>query len=437
MISALNKYFGHAKNIAKKPATGDTAVLYVSSLLSSGVGFISSVLVARQLGPTEFAIVAGYNAIVMTLAGFTDFGLGTGLIRYTSPHLNKSSKKQAIPYFRFVFIVELIIGSLLLSLGLLFASFIPGLVGQSMSTETVRIAVIAASVTSAAAYVGAAMSAHKKFKLNAIISITISVLKLSVIFLLWKLEVLSVTNVLLTYVALSFLAALVGFLAVPKDYLHPVAKQKLLKAGKDIFTFSGWLTLSFFITSIMGKLDFFYLYRLKGPSDAGVYAAAQQLSMVFSILVGAIGTVLTPYISERVQYSEKIKFLKKTVPLSMVGATLFSLSLVFVPFLVETIFGQKYTDAIQPLMLLILSLAVNVLLIPITLMYIPLGKVQYGTAVAVMQLIVAFLLYPVMIDKFGANGAALTVLMVSLLALLVYPVILFMLLRKEKHLAAA
>lgn len=437
MISVLRKYLSRAVNLIKKPATGDAAFLYMSSLLSSGVGFVSSVLVARQLGPTEFAIVAGYNAIVMTLAGFTDFGLGTGLIRFTTPHLKKPSSKEAIPYFRFVFIVELVIGSLLLSLGLLFASFIPGLVGQSMSVETVRIAVIAASVTSAAAYVGAAMAAHKKFKLNAAISISISILKLAVIFLLWKLDMISVANVLLVYVVLSFLAAIVGFLAVPKDYLHPVAKDKLLRAGKNIFTFSGWLTLSFFITSVMGRLDFFYLYRLKGPSDAGVYAAAQQLSMVFSILVGAIGTVITPYISEKVTYKEKIRFLKKTVPLALMGAALFVFSLVFVPFLVEAVFGQKYTDAVQPLMILILSLAVNVLLIPITLMFIPLGKVQYGTLVAILQLATAFLLYPVMIGRYGANGAALTVLITALAALCIYPLVLFVLLRKEKRLASA
>ena len=433
MISRINKYFSKASILSKSPAVGDTAVLYLSTLISSGVGFVSSVIVARQLGPTEFAVVAGYNAIVLTLAGFTDFGLGTGLIKFTSPFLKNKKINSSAPYFRFVFILELVIGALLLSLGLLFAGFIPKLLGQNMSVETVRIAVVAASITSVAAYVGAAMAAHKKFKLNAIISIMLSVIKFVIIFLLWKTGNISVTNIILAYVLMSVISAVVGFAVAPKDYLYKTDRQRVWSAGRKVIRFSGWLTLSFFITSIMGKLDFFYLYKLKGPGDAGVYAAAQQLSMVYSIFVGAIGTVLTPYISEKVSHNEKINFLKKTLPLAFLGAALFIVTIPITPYIVNLVFGQKYVNAINPLIVLILSLAVNIVLIPITLMFIPLGKVKFGTYVALIQLGLSFLLYPTMIARFGAVGAAATILIAALFALAVYPIILSSLLRKEKY----
>ena len=412
----------------------DSAFLYASSLVTAGVGFIASLTVARSLGPTSFAIIAGYSAIVATLAGFTDFGLGTGLIKHTAPHLKgDESRVRAIKYFRLVFLAELVIGLVLLLVGLAFSSTIAGLLGQKeLSTGVVRVAIVAAAVASTGAYVGAAMAAYKKFKLNALLSISFSVVRLLATLALWKYGGLTVGNILGLYLMLTVLNVLVGFVILPKDYLAPSSTADLKRAGKKLFTFSAWLTLSFFMTSIMGKLDFFYLLGIKGATEAGVYAAAQQLAVVYTLLLGAIATVLTSHVSEKTNYIQKLAFLKRTLPISAVGAVVFVVSGALAPEVIELLFGPKYAGAAMPLRLLAANLAINFILLPITLLFIPLGKVKVGTMVTAAQLLLSIVLYPFLIGLYGVIGAPLTLIACSLLALIVYPIMLVYFLKKDR-----
>jgi len=430
MRTKTSKYIGKFRIFATSRVASDTAILYVSGMIASGVGFISSVLVARHLGPADFAIIAGYNAIVVMLAGFTDFGLGTGLIRFASKHKNS---KKANAYYSVVFKAELIIGALLLLFGLLFSGVINKVVGQALPLSTIRIAVIGGAITSVTAYVSAALAAHKKFKTNAAISITISVVKLVFVGLLLVTGALSVQSILLVYLGLSVLNAFLGFLLTPKDYMAKVDRADSIHATRELVKFSGWLTLTFFITSITGKLDFLYLYRIQGASAAGVYAAAQQLSIVYSMLVGSISTVATPYVSERIAYRDKIAFLKKSLPLAVLVACLFLVTILFVPLIINAVFGAKYAAAMQPLQILIIHLAINVLMIPISLLFIPMGKVRVGTFITLLQLAIALVCYPILITAFGAVGAAATVLITTTFGFVLYSLILAYLLQKERR----
>jgi O-antigen/teichoic acid export membrane protein len=193
------------------------------------------------------------------------------------------------------------------------------------------------------------------------------------------------------------------------------------------------LTLTFFITSVMGRLDFFFLYRIRGAEAAGVYAAAVQLSLAVTILIGVITTVMTPYASERITYDLKVDFLKRVLPAVGLLAVALIVSSVTYPALIQLLFGEKYAAAATPLTILIVHLAINVVLIPISLMYVPLGKVRIGTYISVFQLITAVVLYPVLIGARGAVGAALTVLVTSLIGLVIYTLMLGRLMRREKR----
>jgi len=410
----------------------DSSFLYISNLITAGVGFISSIIVARTLGPSDFAIIAAYNAIVLTLIGFSDFGLGTALIKHATPLLKKDMKKAA-EFLRAVFFIELALGAVLFILGMLLAPMLPKLLGQAdISMTVVRLAVLSASIASTGAFIAAVLATYKKFKLNAIISIAFGVLRLLSTTILWKANLLSIESILGLYVLLSIFNFIVGFSLIPKDYNLKVPKQKLIKASRKIFHFSVWLTLSFFMTSVMGKLDFFYILSIKGTEDAGVYAVAQQLLQVYALLLGAIGTVLTTHVSEKIDYASMIAFLKKSLPIALIIAVLFVLSGLIAPYIINIIFGYKYALAAQPLQLLIIHLALNMILLPITLLFIPLGKVKIGTAITVLQLVVCIVLYPYLIGKVGINGAALTVIATTIVGVIVYPVILVYYLRKIK-----
>src|SRR4051794_11373178 len=99
-------------------ATQDTAALYLSHLFAAAIGFIVALIVARRLGPVDFGVITAYNAIIDVLMGFTDFGLGTGLIKFTSPLL-KTDPRKAATFFRAALYAEIAAGILVLIAGLL------------------------------------------------------------------------------------------------------------------------------------------------------------------------------------------------------------------------------------------------------------------------------------------------------------------------------
>lgn len=415
----------------RNQATRDTGALYVSQMLAAALGFAVALIVARELGPREFAVITAYVLLIDVLAGFTDFGLGTGLIKFTSPLL-RSDRRAAFPYFRAALYAEIAAGILVLVLGLSFSGLLSRLIGSDLPDDAVVLAIVAAAVTSTGAYVSAAQSAHKMFMRNAILTGSVSVVRFAAVLALLLTSSLSLYSVLYAYATVSVIGAAAGFLVTPRDYLEPAVPGAVRRAAGEIFRFSGWLTLTFFLTSVMGRLDFFYLYRLRGADAAGVYAAAVQLSLGVTILIGAITTVLTPHASERVTYASKIDFLKRSMPVvGAVGLLLVASSLTF-PFVIDVLFGEQYAAAADPLAVLVVHLALNVVLIPVTLLFIPYGRVRVGTFISVLQLGLALWLLPILIDRHGPVGASLMVLINTALACVIYAVILRRYLLRER-----
>lgn len=425
--------------VLRNTVAQDTAALYFSHLAAAGLGFVVALIVARELGPVEFGIITAYTALIDLLAGFTDFGLGTGLIKFTSPHL-RGQRERAFPYFRAAFYAEIVAGVFVLVAGLSLSGLVVRFVGKDLPHDVVVIAVIAAAITSTGAYVPAALAAHKRFRTSAALALGASLVRLLAVLGLLAISALSLYHVLYVYAVVAFGFAAAGLFVTPKDYRQPVVPGAVRGAALDIARFSGWLTLTFFLTSVMGRLDFFYLYRIRGGEEAGVYAAAIQLSLALTMFIGSFTTVLTPYVSERTTYEAKVALLRRLMPaVAGLGALLVASSVTF-PFVIELLFGAKYQDAAGPLTVLVIHLALNIVLIPISLMLIPLGQVRIGTAISVLQLGSSLVLYPVLIRAHGATGAALTVLVNTSLAVVIYPLVLRWLLRRERaaeHAAAA
>lgn len=410
-------------------------MLYLGNLLAAGIGFAASLIVARRLGPSSYALIVAYNSIIVTLVGITDLGLGVGLIRYTAPLLG-SDPDKAKPYFKVVFWAEVISGLIVLILGLATQHRIAGLTNTAAHVDVIRLAIISAALSSGGAFVGISLLAHKRMLMNSILVTTMSVLRLLSILLLAKLGALSTANILLCYVSVTIFNFFIGFLIIPRNYWGKLSKAEVGRVSKSLFKLSGWLTLSSILVAISSRLDFFYLIKIRGGTEAGVYAAALQLSMAFTLLVNSLSSGLTPYVSERTTHESRIKFLKKALAATSMGAVVVAGIIIFAPPIINLLFGPKYIGATPAFRVLGLHFMANLILVPISLLFIPLDKVKYGTLVSAVQLIGALILYPILIHRFGATGAALTVLGTTLFGLLFYSSTLILLLKQSSRSAA-
>ncbi len=423
---------GVGHKLFRSKATQDSIALYAGNLLAAGIGFIASLIVARKLGPSGFGIVVAYNSIIVTLVGVTDLGLGVGVVKNVAPLL-VNGESDTKPYFQFLFLAEVISGLLILIPGFIFSHQLKAFMGSGVSLSTVYISVLAASFASISAYVGITLIAHKKIKLNALMVTFNSSLRLIIVLVLLKRGYISTSNVLYTYTVITVLNLAIGFLIIPKDFIGHFDFHKIKRAAKLILPISGWLTLSSIITAIASRLDFFYLFRLKGPAEAGTYGAALQLSTIFALLITSFSAALIPYVSERVTRKEQILFLKKGLLAASLGAIAILSFTAISPFIINLLFGQRFILAVPVFQILSVHFALNLMLLPVSLIFIPLGKVRYGSYISSFQLIISLILFPILIKSYGSRGAAGTILSTTIVGLIFYVFSLFFLIRRNQY----
>ena len=427
---SLQKFIAYLASLSKVPAVRGSLALYSGNLIAAALGFMVSLIVARKLGPSSYALIAAYNAVIVTLIGLTDFGLGVGLIKNVGPLL-QNKPHEARPFFALVFWFEVFSGLLVLIFGLSLSPLISSLAGADAKLEVVQLAIISAAFASAGAFAGISLLAHKMMLTNSILATAMSLVRLLAIVLLWYFSALTVVNILVCFVSISILNFIAGLVLIPKNFWGRLPISKIKPTFIRIFKISGWLTLSSLLAAIMSRLDFFYLFKIKGSTEAGYYGAAIQLSMVFAILISSISAALTPYISEKTTHEGRVKFLKKALVAVGLGALVIGIIIILAPVVISLLFGSKYIQAVPAFRILGFHFILNLILIPITLLFIPLGKMHIGTAVSVLQLCAAIILYPILITNFGSAGAATTMLVTTLIGFVAYSLVLMILLRTK------
>ena len=59
------------------------------NIVAQGLGFLTIVLISRDLGPSQYGIFSLLLAIFTVSVQISDFGISTSYVKYTSEHLQK------------------------------------------------------------------------------------------------------------------------------------------------------------------------------------------------------------------------------------------------------------------------------------------------------------------------------------------------------------
>lgn len=177
-------------------------------------------------------------------------------------------------------------------------------------------------------------------------------------------------------------------------------------------------------TSVYTNLDVIMLGFMQGEIDVGYYNAAIKMKNVLISIVVSLGTVLLPRLSYLVN-AEKIDDFKNAIKKSVNFTCLISFPLVnfFVAFAGITILllsGPTFGESVVPMKLLMPT----VLLIGLSnttglQVLVPLGKENQLLISILVGAVVDFILNLVLINSYGATGAALSTLIAEVLVLAV------------------
>ncbi len=414
----MNKIFNLFKNRTGK----NTLIIFSGNLISSILGFICITLISRTLGPEEFGLFSLFSSLTITIAGFTDFGLTTAFVNKYSSSTDLDMKKSLM---HLLFKIEIGIGICILILGGLFYilrnTF--GFAENYELTITTLLVVVCAAFISSSAYIIMILQAKQKFIALSVWNLFQALGKIIFIGIFLLIGSLTALNSIFIYTFISVIAFVVGVIYVrwEKEKRHDFPANKLLP---DLFKYSKWIMLSFMITSLSGRLEIYALSFFKDSYNVGIYSAAFQIALIYSILLSSMNIVFLPRLSEMKTKAEYISFAKKVFKLSSI-LFLLSLPLFFVARdIIIIVFGYGYIDSVQIFQIILIGYLFSLFAGPISTFFYAWKKPFVLTILNLMQLVIAVSLNVILIPKYGPVGAAFAWLSSSMVGL-IYLVILF------------
>ena len=383
-------------DLKRKMARG-AAWLILFRLTDRGIGFISTMILARLLVPEDFGLVAMGMSILAALELLGAFSFDIALIQ------NQNAERRHYDTawtFAVLFACVNAIGMCLLASpavaffheprveGLMYALALCTLI-QGFD----NIGIVAFQKD---------LELHKEFWFGLakkLIGFTVTI-----------------TAALLLH---SFWALVCGMLALRVSslglsyWLHPYRPRLSLAAAGELFNFSKWLLLNNLLIFLNNRGTDFVIGKFSGARALGLYSIAYELAnLPTTELVYPISRAVFPGYSRMandlpelrrafVQVISLVALL--TVP---AGALI---GLVAAP-VVQLLLGSKWTEAVPLIQVLAVFGIVRSLHGPTGSIYIALGKPRRVAALQCVQLAVAIGLMLVLVPRLGSLGAAWAIL---------------------------
>lgn len=393
-------------SLSNKIAVG-AAWMIGMRLAVRSIGLVSTLILLRLLEPRDFGIVAMVTAVIAAIDALRMFGFDIALIQ--NQHAGPDE-------YNTVWTMDLIFG--------LASGLIIGLVAQPAAAFYSEPALVplfyvlaAANVIFGLRNVGIVdFRKHLQFDREFLFSVSIKVAGFIV--------TVGLAFWLRSYWALVIGMATTTVVNVVLSYaMHPYRPRLSLVAVRSLFRFSKWIFLNNMSIFIRLRGPDFIIGKLSGTRGLGLFTLAYEISnLPTSELVAPINRALLPGFS---RISSDIERSGRAFVRAAAVVALFSLPMAFgiaatAELIGTVILGEKWLDAVPLLKILALSGAITAILSPIASALISLGRpgvvatVSFCNAVVLIPTLI-FLTY-----RYGVYGAAVAVLIVSLVFVPVY-----------------
>ena len=400
------------REIIRTKTLRQSVVTATGTIINGVIGWIFYILVARNLGPSNFGIFSVATATIGLLSSIFNVGVDTGLVRFVGKYIS-SDKEKAFRFMKLGLKVKIISGVALITIGWFLIPFFaytvldkPGLLFP------LRLSLIGAFGWLLSFFVTSCLQATQKFFSWVGLNIFMTSLRLFAVLGLIYFGISNINFSLYAYIYSPFIGFLLGITFLPKFF-------KVKDEGsiaKEFFHYNKWVAIFTVIAAISSRLDIYLSTRLLSLSDLGIYSVANNLSSIVSEIVLALATVVAPKLASFVSVIDAKRYLKKlqlfVIALSVFGVA-FGIPLSY--YLIPKLYGLSYTPSILPFSILLISQAIFLISVPVhTSIYYYFSEPKVFVFVCLGQIILISTLGWYAISTYGYIGAAFTMLVGNL-----------------------
>jgi O-antigen/teichoic acid export membrane protein len=386
----------------------DLTITLGGSLGRLAIGFVASVLIARQLGPAGYGVIALVSLVVAVLDTVADFGLTNTAVHAvaralsTGPH---AARSVAAGYWS----LTLLLNAAGAVVGFALAGPIANLaLGRPDAEPVVRLVVLGLLTVAGNGACAALLQASRQFGRLAVLQVVSQITYLAGVVALGLTSQMSVEAVVVLGVLNPVVGFLLGLNLLPRGLLDLTTgfSPPARKAWIDLTRFSRWLWISSVLSLLAAQLDLALVGRWLPAAEVGLYALALNLATKLDILNQARFTVLLPSVStlsRNAMRSHVRQGLLRSAALSLP----LLLALPLAGPVVGLVYGPAYLDAVPALLVLILAVIFDLLTTPLILLAYPMNAPRVLAASDVLRVTTLVLMAAPLVPVLGPSGAAL------------------------------
>lgn len=387
----------------------------------AGIGMIFTIVAARYLGPQSFGLYSALSAVVTLLSSMGDMGISAAMVNFL-PKVKNDRQVLISVSFWFQLIISVLISLALIAVSPAHQYLVPG----TNSWQFIVIGFLTGIYVLQGFAIGV-LNAEKKFLEVSLVQGMDSAIKMAITVALvtqksFNIELAFVGNIV------SCLVSVIYGLKHEYKNIRPIFPRQQLA---EIFIFAKWIALSRTFSVVISRVDVLMLNALANSFQAGIYAAASRISLLFALLVSSLGGVVAPRFSSFKSKTEITSYLKK-VTLMVSGICLLMLMTVLLADpIIRSVFGVKYLLAVPVFQ------AITIAMIPFLFSVVTTQPLIYSfnqpkffAATTVIQVVSLVALDYFLIPIYGAFGPAIAMGLTNVLVLVLTGGRLIYLLRK-------
>ncbi len=387
----------------------DTLVSLIGSVGVAGLGMLFTIITARALSPSNFGVFSALVAIAVILSSVGDLGISSALVNFL-PKLKSERSTIISVTFWLQLITALILGLIVLLIIPFQSKAIPG-----SNLIQVILTVFLVIVLILENFAQGILRAERKFFLNSVSQISDSGVKLAFTGWLFFQNQLMIESALAFAIISGLVGTIIGLAGEFGQISFIFPKHHL----KSIFTFSKWIAVTRVFSVAISRVDVILLTALSSTFEAGIFAAASRIAMLFTLMVSTLGSVIAPRFSVFNEKAQVLAYLKKIS--FLVGGIAFcmGLSILLARPIVSVVFGSKYLAAIPIFQAMTIAMVPFLLgIITINPLIYTYNKPKFVAGVTVVQIVLLLLLDWWLIPIYGAMGPAISLFIVNIIVLI-------------------
>ena len=389
-----------------------TAFVFSGRLVSAGLGFFISLLVARWLGPEEFGLFSLFIVILILGNDVLGEGLNPGVVRYYTMYCN-SNPIKASQVLSNAFMLRVTLGIPVVLVGMVLAVGANGLFHNPRYASPVILGLIGSCGAALSSFTLSAWQARQEFSTYSLMAPLVNVLRIVSLAGIALVGAVAIEPIIGLHVVFYYLCTVFGLWLLWPHLASFRLDRELLK---ELLRFGKWPAMASLCFVLQLNLAVPILTYTASATEAGLYAAGSSLLLVVDLLTGSLQTTLLPKVSYLTEVSQWRSYVRRFIPLFLGIALCLSPFLFVARYVVLGLFGSSYEGTVPVVQILFLGALAVLMTYPLYLVLYAMNRPHLYTFIQGLALSGWILTGLWLIPSYGAIGAAWTTLIARLLA---------------------